>query len=48
MNKAKEAKAIARLKQYTPPNGEKYWICYSGGKDIDEEVSQMLYDMGVQ
>ena len=35
MNAAKEAEAIERLKQYTPPDSEKYWICYSGGKDSD-------------
>lgn len=35
MNKEQEAEAIARLREYQPPAGEKYWICYSGGKDSD-------------
>lgn len=35
MNKQKESEAIERLKQYAPPDNEKYWICYSGGKDSD-------------
>lgn len=35
MNAEKEQEAIERLRQFTPKDGEKYWICYSGGKDSD-------------
>ena len=35
MNIAKEQEAIARLQEFAPRDGEKYWLCYSGGKDSD-------------
>ena len=31
----KESEAIKRLQCFAPRDGEKYWLCYSGGKDSD-------------
>lgn len=35
MDKAKEEKAIERLRAFEPRNGEPYYLAYSGGKDSD-------------
>lgn len=35
MDAEKERKAIDRLRAFVPPDGEPYYLCYSGGKDSD-------------
>ena len=35
MDNSKVVKAIERIKTFVPPDGEPYYLCYSGGKDSD-------------
>lgn len=50
MDKAKEKRAIELIKTFAPPDGEPYYLCYSGGKDSDcirilAELSGVPYEI---
>lgn len=50
MDSSKVTKAIQRIKAFVPPDGEPYYLCYSGGKDSDcirilAELSGVPYEI---